>query len=120
MLQALQDVVNNPDLAEPFTILRITGQQGTGGWLAGTPQSISVYGTVSIASARELEMIPEADRVHEVRVFHSSTQMYGTSENRSGTSDILVWRGIQYRVLKNPNYSQRGFWEAFATRMQGS
>ncbi len=119
MLQALQDVVNNPDLGEPFLILRNPGQFGPGGWAAGKQQQIKAYGVVSQASAKELDMIPEADRVHEARSFHSSTRMYVTSEDLSITSDILVWNGVKYRVAAALEYPQRGYYGAVALRMAG-
>ena|ERR1022692_3055243 len=119
MLQVLQDVVNNPDLAEMFLIVRQPGAQGPGGWQASEPQNIPTYGTVSVARQRELEMVAEADRVHEVRVFHTTTPMYTTSADLSITSDILVWQGIQYRILSVMIYPQRGYYGALAVRMAG-
>jgi hypothetical protein len=45
--------------------------------------------------------------------------MFTTSGDLSGTSDILVWQGIKYRVLAVRNYEQRGYWSAIAARMAG-
>lgn len=120
MLSTLQDSVSNPDIAEPFTILRNMGVFGEGGWVASTPEVITVYGTVSVAGQRELQVLPEADRSNESRVFHSVTPMFVTDGDRSGTSDILVWRGENYRVLAVRNYDQRGYWAAIGVRTLGT
>jgi hypothetical protein len=123
MLSTATDTINNPDIAEPFIILRSTGQQGAGGWQSSTT-NLSAYGVCTVAEDTFLEMIPEADRVHGGRVFVSTTQMYTTEEMRedgtSGTSDILKWHGRRYRIRSVGNFSQRGYYFAVATRMLGT
>lgn len=119
----LQDVVNDPDLAEPFTITRSSGQFAAGGWTSAST-TIQAFGVVTVAGAKQLDMIPEADRVHGSRVFICEQPMYVTSETRqdgqSGTSDILVWNDVKYRVHSVGNYNNRGgFYFAVATRMAG-
>jgi hypothetical protein len=120
MLTCLNDAISNPDLAEPFIILRNPGTYGPGGWQSGPQQQINAYGTVGRASNKQMEVIPEADRVSEIRLFHSSTQMFATSEAKSVTADVLVWRGIQYRVLAEIPQPQRGYFAALAARMFGA
>ena len=128
MLQVLQDSVNNPDVSEPFTILRYTGNFVSGGYQQAMPQSIEAYGTVGMAGNEDLEMTPEADRVHEVRVFHMTLPFYLTGETRtvpgsstpvSGTADVIVWRNTQYRCVARRPYPQRGYYAAIAARMAG-
>jgi hypothetical protein len=120
MLSNLLDVVSNPDICEAFTIQRNPGVFTAGGWQAGQNVVIQAYGVVSVAQVRQLEMIPEADRVHGARVFHSATPMYVTSEDRGITSDVLVWNGVSYRVMSVGAYPNRGgYYEAVAVRMAG-
>jgi|HubBroStandDraft_5_1064220.scaffolds.fasta_scaffold210164_2 hypothetical protein len=119
MLQCLQDSVNNPDLSENFTILRNPGTYGQGGWQTSPQVQIQAYGTVGRASNKQMEVIPEADRISEIRLFHSSTPMLVTSEDGVMTADILVWHGIQYRVLAAIPQPQRGYFAALAARMLG-
>jgi hypothetical protein len=120
MLANLLDAVNNPDIAEPFQIQRNPGIFAAGGWQAGQNVLIQAYGVVSVANARQLEMIPEADRVHGARVFHSSTPMYVTSEDNGITADVLIYNGVSYRAMSMGNYANRdGYYEAVAVRMAG-
>ncbi len=120
MLSILQDAVNNPDMAESFTILRNPGQFAAGGWQVRPQQKIPVYGTVGLATNKDLEMVKEADRVHEIRMFHSSTEMRVTSAEKSLAADILLWRGVRYRVVVAINRGERGYYGALAARMSGS
>lgn len=120
----LQDVTNDPDLAESFTISRSSGSFSVGGW-TDSKSIIAAWGVVSVSSNRELDMIPEADRVHGARTFHCQFPMYTTAEQRidgtTGTSDILIWEGTKYRVLLVGDYRNRGgYYFAIGQRMTGS
>lgn len=117
----LQDVVNDPDLAEPFTVLRQPGSFQQNGWQTSTPQTIQAFGVVTVATQKALQMLPEADRVNAERMFIAECPMYVTSEDNSITSDILIWCGVKYRVMVVGEYENRGgYYCAVATRMKGN
>ena len=119
----LSEVVNSEDLAaEEYTILR-----GPGRWLNGVWQSNAMpmpgFGSVTLANARDLEMIPEGDVVHGAMVFHSETPLYGThgDSTRSGaSSDVILWNNLYWRVLTVVPYGKFGFFRAVATRISAS
>lgn len=115
----VSEVVNDPDLAQPFTILRSVGSWLNGVWQS-TQTSIQSYGVIADPSDRELEMIPEGDRVKGAKVFWSSTPIYGThaTEGAGGSSDILVWHGLNFRVLHVFQYQDYGVYRAVAVRMK--
>jgi hypothetical protein len=75
----LSDVVADVDLQapKPFTILRSTGQFVFGGFQSSTV-SISAYGPVQRATDREIQMLPEADRVSGIMAFWWTQPIYGT------------------------------------------
>lgn len=80
---SVQEVVSDPDMVapEPYTIMRSVGQFIAGGFQSAvTP--IPMLGPVQQASLKELDMLPEADRISSVRSFWS-------------TVPILVTRGYQ-------------------------
>jgi hypothetical protein len=116
----LSEVVSDPDLAESFTITRNTGAFGSGGWIPNAPTVIPAYGIVSVAKQADLDAIPEADKISEAMVFHSTQEMFITNAAGSATSDTLQWQGTNYRVYSVANYSNRGYWKAIATKMAGS
>lgn len=116
----LSDAVNDPDMAESFTVLRRAGTFQAGGWVPGTPTSVPFYGVVSIASGTDLEAIPEGDRIRGAIVVHSTQEMFTTDAAISGMSDLIVWQGDQYRVYDVSNYSNRVFWKAIAAKIIGN
>jgi hypothetical protein len=76
---SVQEVVLDPDMTapEPFTILRSTGQFISGGFESSTT-SIQLWGPVQQASNKEIQMLPEADRVGSIRAFWSRVPIYLT------------------------------------------
>ena len=117
----LEDVVNDPDLAEEFTICRSQGGTFGPGGFQDQKTFLPAYGVVSVASDRQIAMLPEADQVNETRVFFNSEPMYTTSENRGAVSDILIWNNTRYRVMSVGKYCNRGgYYMALAVRMQGA
>lgn len=119
----LQDVVLDGDMAEAYTILRSSGQWAAGGWQEKPRQSIAGFGVVSEARAKDIAMLPEGDRAGEFRAFYSAQPLFTTRESAyegNGTSDILVWQSIQYRILTVALYGNRGYWKAIAVRMNAA
>jgi hypothetical protein len=118
----LDDTVIDADLAESYTVLRSSGQFVAGGW-TDTKTTIAAFGVVSVARPKDLEMLPEGDRPLEARVFYAQQPLYVTRDNPqdgTGTSDVLIWQSVYYRVLTVFDYSNRGYWKVIAARTLGS
>ena len=116
----LSEVVNDPDLAQPFTILRQSGSFQLGGWVANEPQPIDAFGAITVATQRMMQMVPEGDRVGGEMAFFTANEIYLTSEKRSGTSDQLVWHDEKYRVIHVAPWMDYGFNIAIAVRMKAA
>lgn len=116
----VEEVVNDPDVSESFTILRSTGSWLNGVWQPNNTQQIAGYGPVQPLSAKELEMIPEGDRATEHRAFWSAEIIYTTraTDGQGRSSDILLWNGLQYRVLSVMQQQDFGYYRAIAVRMK--
>ena len=116
-------VVDDGVLSEAYTINRTTGSFQLGGW---TQSSVALlgWGVVSVATEEDLEMIPEGDRPTGAMVFHSQQQIFETKVTQASTvqtvSDILIWEGSSWRVLKCWPYPNRNFWKAVAVRLAGT
>lgn len=111
-----------PELAQSFTILRSTGQFLNGVWKS-TEIKVNAYGVISVAKAKELQMIPEADVIHGAMVFHVEQPIYTTNQSgpeQGHSSDILIWRGKKFRVLQVAQYEDYNFWRAIATRLSAA
>lgn len=109
------EVVVDPDLAQPFTILRSAGIFVNGVWKS-TETKLQTIGVISVASEGEVNMLPEGDVILGARVFHTDQPIFKTQEGK-GSSDILIWRDQKYRVLRVAQYQDYGYWRAIASRM---
>ena len=120
----LSEIINDPDLAEAFTIIRSSGSFASGGW-RNVQTNIKSYGVIDNAQGQDLEMIPEGDRVLGAIVIHTEAPMYVSHEdpvdgvNSPGISDIVVWHGQQWRLMHVSDRSNRGYYSAVAVRMAG-
>ena len=117
----LSFVVNDGVLSESYQIERTTGTFGLGG-LVLSSTIISGWGVVSVATQKDLEMIPEGDRPSGAMVFHSEQIIYITYETNTQTnsqyiSDVMDWGGLRWRVLSVWPYPNRNFWKAVAVRL---
>ncbi|HLH04951.1 MAG TPA: hypothetical protein VKX25_19440 [Bryobacteraceae bacterium] len=112
----LSDIVSDPEFARPFTINRSTGQFALGGYQAAV-QQIQAVGVIRPAGAQDIEIVPEGDRTLGMMTFWSATEMNTTSA--TGTSDVLTYQGIDYRVLQVMPSGDFGYWKAIAARKSG-
>jgi hypothetical protein len=117
----LSQVVLSGALAERFQVVRSKGAFVAGGF-SSQQSAFFAYGVVSVASGKDLDQVPEGDRIQEARVFHSRVPIYLTRDNLAegtGVSDILVWKNTKYRVISSSNYSNRNYYRAVGVRMEG-
>lgn len=120
-------VVNNPKFAETFTIIRSQGGSFDykGDWQDQTV-NVQMWGIVQPATKKELLQVPEADRVKEVKSFHSMQEMRvthtnGVNDNTAGISDIVIWgtTGEQYRLEYLYPWEDFGYFKALGVRIAG-
>ncbi|HEY3987944.1 MAG TPA: hypothetical protein VGM02_01515 [Acidobacteriaceae bacterium] len=114
-------VLLNPDICESFTAQRSSGQFGDDGRFASQTTDIPLYGSVQKPDANTLQQVDEGDRVTGARAFYSISPMYETrAGDNAGLSDLLVHRGQKYRVAKVWDWSNFGYWHAYAVRLSGA
>lgn len=109
-------VVNDPDLAQHYTILRSSGGAFLNGvWQNGTV-TIPGFGVISVAKARDTNMLPGGDKITGAMVFWSSQVLYGT--RNGANADLLIWNDLQWRILEVKQYKDYGYWRAIAERLK--
>lgn len=112
--------IADPNIAEFFTVQRSTGEFAIGGW-RDTKKNIKTRGNVSVATVTDVDAQPEGDRVRgAINVWCKQELFVTRTQPEKGVSDIVLWRGEQYRVLNVLPYPQRGYWKAFCVRMRGN
>lgn len=128
MIVNLFEIVNDPDLAQPFAIERSTVQFVLGGEQI-VVTTIPALGVVTVSDADTLQMIPEADRTQGAMSFYSSTPIllsHGNEPQLSGTagtqgvSDVLIWRGIRFRISKVFPYIDYGYFHCVGVKIEAN
>lgn len=117
-------IVNDPDFAQPFVITRSQGGSFTAGVWSDNTVMINGFGVIQPSTPEELDQVPEADRVKGMMSFHSSNPLYetrttGPTDPNAGISDIITWRGQQYRMIKVFPWEDFGYYNAIGARMSG-
>ena len=116
------DIILDPDFAQPFTILRYYGQWDTGEFVTGPPQRIQTEGTVIAANVKDIQQMPEGDRIRGMMNFYTTADvpMYVTNAaTPQNVSDIIEWRGEKYRLYQTYPYVDYGYWKAIGARIAG-
>lgn len=117
----LSFVVTDPRFAKPFTVYRKTGE-----WVKGRfeqiEKEIEMIGTISIASAKQIEFIPEGDRIGGEIAIHCAKELYTSrnapkDSNDSGTADEVLWHGERYKIYSVNPYSDYGYFSAIGQRL---
>ncbi len=77
---SVQEVITDPDIAapQPYLVLRSAGQWTSGGFQSTIMQTLQMFGPVQQASNKEIQMLPEADRISSIRSFWSTQPFYVT------------------------------------------
>jgi hypothetical protein len=114
----VRELITDPDFSQKFTVYRSSGEFVNGRWVE-THTEVSMVGVIIPASAKELNMLPEADRVVGTISIYTKTPLYITSNDRQGTSDKILWKGDLWKLISVNNYSDFGFYKGIAQRMAG-
>jgi hypothetical protein len=104
------------------TVYRSIGSFQLGGWVE-TPHSpafFRVWSVVSPANEKDLDQVPEGDRVVGGMIFHTRSELFITHNDQTpGTSDKLKWRNEMYRIIKIWPYIDYGYFKALGQRITG-
>ena len=127
----LSRVVNSMLLnVQQLLVYRSSGSYVAGRWVEAAPPALAtpltIYGVTHPSTDREIDMLPEGDRIKEAITFLTVEEIYttgGTNElDGSGTpriSDKIKWNGDLYRVRLVSQYKDYGYFMSVATRMAG-
>ena len=116
--------ITDPRFSQPFKVFRKSGE-----WIKGrfieSEKEISMIGVIAPSKPKEIEMIPEGDRVGGEITIHTTRKLYTTrsidtaednGENQ-GTSDIIEWQGERYKLYQVNDYSQYGYYSSIGMRL---
>lgn len=112
-------IVNSRNFAQPYTVHRQSGSWVAGRWIPSPEIDLNFFGTIAVATQKELMQIPEGDRVTGTMMFFSEKQIFVThsEEGAEGTSDEITWRDERYRINAVVPWVDFGYYLAFGVRM---
>ena len=86
-----------------------------------SPAYFDCPGVVWPSSAKEIQQVPEGDRVVGMMTFASKEPLYVTrqSDSSPGTSDQIEWRSERYRLIQTLPFTDYGFNVVVGSRMSG-
>ena len=120
----VSELIHDPDFAQNFQVIRRPGKWSEGKWVIENPQQFNLHGVITVASARDINMVPEGERIKGMMSFYSTEPLYTTrvenSTAPSQISDELLWRGEKYKIIKINPHIDWGFYQALAVRVVGN
>lgn len=116
----LSRVLSSPMLSQTYNIYRNTGHFGIGGWIQDSETVIPTRGNMWPSTDREIEQVPEGDRIKGMHTFTSAVELRVSNDQNSGTSDQIVWSGERYRLIQTLPFSDYGFHVAVGARIKGN
>jgi hypothetical protein len=124
----VSDLIEDPDFAFPYTIVRRTGA-----WLDGRfvvsdpPDRLPYYGAVQPATTRDIEQLGIGDNEKGVMKFFCRqpkdiylTRNFNDSDETAQVSDEIEFNGYVYKVLQISPWQQNGWTRAFASLKGGT
>ena len=116
----VSEVLNDPDFQQTWIVWRSSGSWIAGVWTENTKESIEMSGVVTPSTAKDLQMLPEGDRITESKTFHSTDKIYTTRNGvDAGTSDQIEYKGELFKVMSAKDYMDYGYNKAVAVRIAG-
>ena len=116
----LSRVVHSPRMSQKLTILRRSGAWEYGTWVQDErPEALSMRGIVTMASAKDLQQVPEGDRVTgSIRIL-TTERIYITDGPAGNITDMVLWRNARYRIVTVTPDVDYGFYRSIGTRLDG-
>ena len=113
----LARVVHSPRMIQKITILR-RGGSWHGTWVQDeNPTELTMRGIVTMAKAKDLEMVPEGDRLTGAIKILTTERIYITSDGE--ITDMVFWRGARYRIVTVTPDIDYGFYRSIGSRLDG-
>ena len=83
----------------------------------GKAIALQVAVIVTVAQPKDLQLLPEGDRVTGAMKFLTNVELHAT--NGEAISDELEWRGARYKILTVTPDIDYGFYRSIGTRLDG-
>lgn len=113
-------LMNDPDFAFKYQVIRRQGKWVKGRFKLGEPEKLKYYGPVQPATEKEIRQLDVGDQTVGVMKFscRKPKSLYMTRQGSGGAnvSDEIIWRGERYMVVRVRPWDHYGWLHAFALR----
>lgn len=118
------ELITDPDFAQPGGVNFIRRKCDIVNHRPSVTETVmNVPGIITIASDTSVEKLPEADRSTEDIHIFTHEQLFTTGRKddvavNDYLSDIVIWQGVKYIVMKCMDDTQYGFCRSTATKLE--
>lgn len=110
----VSELMSDPDMAQAFQVERNGGAFDEGEWMPAAPTVLDMVGIIQPAKREDvLEILPEGARAKNIIVVFCDQELL-IDDGDTRRSDVILWRGNPYRVIASKDWSDHGFWQAWA------
>lgn len=114
----LSELIHDPDFCTNFIVIKKSEPKWVKGKLTQAGTKLIVEGIVLPSSSKDIDMLPEADRVHGLKSFFTDECEFALTDTEK-TSDVCIYRGEAYKLLQVFDYSDNGYYKAIGTMIGG-
>lgn len=123
----VSELIEDPDFASEYTVVRHTGKWNDGRFEVSEPERLLYYGAVQPATTRDLSQLGIGDEENVVMKFfcRAPKDIYLThsfdenDETAAQVSDEIEFHGCLYKVLRVSPWQHHGWTRAFASLKGG-
>ena len=110
----VEELMNDPDFCTTITRLRPTVAYVNEGERRATwERTDNLTAIIQPASTDDMKAMPEGISVEGLQVLWTASQIF--LGDNTVDSDVVVYKGKSFRVVKSSDWSDNGYYQAFAT-----
>ena len=106
------------DTSEIITVERNTRTFNNGIAIPGIPTTFKTVASVQQPTPEDLQFLPEGERTKDLRKFISKKPLFSAREGADGIADILIYKGVRFKVVTLADWNSYGHSTAFGAREQ--
>ena len=118
----VSEVLLSPEFIQPVKVFRKREGYFDKGKFIQREETFTFDMIVSAVSEKEIEMIPEGDRIKDAKTFHCLQEIFTTQDPDNGearTSDMLEWKKQRYKIISLTDNSDYGYYKAYGVKVRG-
>jgi hypothetical protein len=92
------------------------GERINGVWVPGAASTFMAMASAQPATPDELQNLPEGQRDKSIFKFISNKPIYTARDRQQGEADIIIFKGIRWRVISGADWDSYGHTTVLAAK----